>query len=125
TFFSLQRGMKPEAAIPVPKAETVVDYGCRIDNFADLAAILVNLDVVVSVDTAALHLAGALGVKAYGLIHFSPDWRWELAGEQTRWYDTVTLLRQERPFDWSSCLTRLTAVLRRLAHAPDELSPLR
>ncbi|MDD3118650.1 MAG: tetratricopeptide repeat protein, partial [Victivallales bacterium] len=95
TFFSLQRGMKPEAAIPVPKAETVVDYGCRIDNFADLAAIMVNLDVVVSVDTAALHLAGALGVKAYGLIHFSPDLRWELAGEQTRWYDTVTLLRQE------------------------------
>ena len=96
----------------IPENRRPFDYGSRTETFADLAGVMANLDVVVSVDTAPLHLAGALGVKTYGLIQRSPDWRWGLAGERTMWYDSVTLLRQERLFDWDSCVARLESLLR-------------
>jgi len=116
-FYSLQRGAGTEQLVELPEAVRPRDCGNQIENFADLAGLMVNLDVVATVDTAALHLAGALGVKTLALIQFSPDWRWELNGERTRWYDSVTLLRQPRLADWSSCLTRLAARVRELAEA--------
>jgi len=83
----------------------------RLDNlitdFADTAALLSQLDCLVSVDTAAVHLAGALGVKSFLLLPHCPDWRWGIASETTAWYPSLTLLRQPKYGDWDSVIANL------------------
>jgi Flp pilus assembly protein TadD len=78
-----------------------------IGDFADTAALLTQLDCLVSVCTAAAHLAGALGVKTYALLPYCPDWRWGVSGETTPWYPSVTLLRQKKFGDWESVIENL------------------
>jgi ADP-heptose:LPS heptosyltransferase len=82
-----------------------------IKDFADTAALVSRLDCLISVDTAAAHLAGALGVKTYLLLPHCPDWRWGAKGETTPWYGKHTLLRQQRPGDWDAPLARLAELL--------------
>ncbi|MFA5040940.1 MAG: hypothetical protein WC464_04830, partial [Bdellovibrionales bacterium] len=78
-----------------------------ISDFADTAALLKQLDCLVTVDTAAAHLAGALGVKTFLLLPVCPDWRWGVKGETTDVYPSLTLLRQEAYGDWSGVINRL------------------
>lgn len=78
-----------------------------IKDFADTAALLQQLDYLVTVDTATAHLAGALGVQTYLLLQHSPDWRWGISSETTPWYSNMTLLRQPRYGDWESVITKL------------------
>ena len=73
-------------------------------DFQDLAKIVRGLDLVISCDTAVVHVAGALGVKCWALLPFHPDWRWGLTDRSTRWYDSVVLFRQPRPGDWASVM---------------------
>ncbi len=70
-----------------------------------------QLDLVISVDTAVLHLAGALNKPAWGLPPFAPDWRWLLNRNETPWYPSLTLFRQNQPGDWRGVFD---AVRRRL-----------
>ncbi|HUY69040.1 MAG TPA: hypothetical protein VMV79_07030, partial [Alphaproteobacteria bacterium] len=86
----------------------VVPLDDFIGDFADTASLLMQLDCLVTVDTAAAHLAGALGVKTYLLLPYCPDWRWGTKGEATAWYASVTLLRQPQPGDWDGVMARLT-----------------
>lgn len=83
----------------------------RLDNlitdFADTAALLMQLDCLVSVDTSVAHLAGALGVKTYLLLPHAPDWRWGISGEATPWYSSLTLLRQPSYGDWDDVIAQL------------------
>jgi hypothetical protein len=74
-------------------------------NLSDTVALISHMDIVVSVDTAVLHLAGSMGVSAYGLLHFNADPRWD-----AKWYDSVTLLRQEKEEDWSVPLEKLRVI---------------
>ena len=69
-------------------------------DFSDLAAMLVALDVVVTVDTAIAHLAGTLGRPVLLMVAYFPDWRWLLGREDSPWYPTVRVHRQPRPGDW-------------------------
>ena len=94
-LFSLQKepGTEPLGATPCP----VADLGSRFDTFADTAAAIVNLDLVVTVDTAVAHLAGALGVPVWVVLPFTPDWRWLLDREDSPWYPSMRLFRQGRP----------------------------
>jgi hypothetical protein len=78
-----------------------------IGDFADTAALLQQLDYLVTVDTAVAHLAGALGVKTYLLLPYAPDWRWGTKGNTTPWYQSFTLLRQPQPGDWESVIGQL------------------
>ncbi len=82
-----------------------------IEDMADTAAILNEMDLVVSVDTAILHLAGAMGMPTIGLLAFAPDWRWGLGSSKTHWYPSVNLIRQSRPGDWHSVIEELIAAL--------------
>lgn len=82
-----------------------------IADFADTAALLMQLDCLVTVDTAAAHLAGALGVKTYLLLPYCPDWRWGIAGATTLWYPGITLLRQPKYGDWENVLGALAGLL--------------
>ena len=76
-------------------------------SWLDTAAILRQLDLLITVDTSVLHLAGAMGRRIWGLIPFSPDWRWMLGREDTPWYPTVKLLRQPKFEDWDSVIQRV------------------
>ncbi|NOX34927.1 MAG: tetratricopeptide repeat protein [Deltaproteobacteria bacterium] len=83
------------------------DLGEEISDFADTAAIIENLDLVISVDTAIVHLAGALGKEVWTLLPFSPDWRWMIDREDSPWYPAMRLFRQPAPGDWSSVFKKV------------------
>lgn len=80
----------------------VVNAGLDLKDFADSAALVKNLDLVVTVDTAVCHLAGALGAKTWTLLAYGPDWRWMLGRADTPWYPTMALFRQRGVDDWAS-----------------------
>jgi tetratricopeptide (TPR) repeat protein len=85
----------------------IVDMSSIIKSFADTAAIINSLDLVITVDTSTLHLAGSLNKKTWALIPFNPDWRWGLTGEKTIWYPSVKMFRQPRKGDWASVFSQI------------------
>jgi tetratricopeptide (TPR) repeat protein len=113
-LISLQKGDQAEAGRGAP----VLSLGRRLDEdagpFMDTAAIMQNLDLVITADTAIAHLAGALGVPVWVGLCAAPDWRWLLQGETSPWYPTMRLFRQWVPGDWEDVFTRLAAELQRL-----------
>lgn len=84
--------------------------------FPEAAALLAEMDLTISVDSAHVHLAGALGRPAWIMLPFSPDWRWLLAREDSPWYPSAQLFRQARPGDWSGLVEALTAALATASH---------
>jgi len=82
-------------------------YQPKLQNFSDTAALIENMDVVISVDTSAAHLSGALGKPTWLLLPFVPDWRWLLKREDTPWYPSVHLCRQTAMGDWASAFAYL------------------
>ena len=82
----------------------MIDLTTMIQDFEDTATILAGLDLLITCDTAALHLAGAMGVPTWALIPYNPDWRWGLEGTTTEWYDSVKLFRQEEKDNWEQVL---------------------
>ena len=114
-FFGLQVGPHAAQAADPPSAPAFEDLSGEIADFADLAAILVNLDALVSADTAPVHLAGSLGVPTWVLVPRVPAWFWGLSGDATPWYPSVRLFRQERLGDWSAPVARVADELRRRA----------
>jgi Flp pilus assembly protein TadD len=112
-LFSLQKGPGAEqrSAVGFP----IVDLGSRFDTFADTAAAVVNLDLVVTVDTAVAHLAGALGVPVWVALPNAADWRWQLEREDSVWYPSMRLFRQSRRGDWEAVFGRMAAELARMA----------
>jgi tetratricopeptide (TPR) repeat protein len=112
-WFSLQMGA---AAEQLGGAQTgVTDLRPAIGDMADTAALLERLDLVITVDTAVAHLAGALGRPVWVLLPFAPDWRWLLEREDSPWYPTMRLFRQPLPGDWAAVLERVRAELARRA----------
>jgi hypothetical protein len=98
TFFSLQKG---EAAKQKPPAGLALsDFTGELNDFADTAALIENLDLVVTVDTSVAHLAGAMGKPVWVLLPMNPDWRWMYDRTDSPWYPTMTLLRPGKPRDW-------------------------
>ena len=88
------------------------DFGPQLSDFADTAAIISNLDLIISVDTSVAHLAGALGKETWILLPFSPDWRWLTQREDSPWYPTVRLFRQPAPGDWDNVFETVTEALK-------------
>lgn len=93
--------------------DQVVDLGDQIRNWEDSCAIVDSLDLVVTVDTAMAHLAGAMRKPVWTLIPYCPDWRWGLGGETTPWYPSMRLFRQDAIGDWTSVITAVRSELQR------------
>ncbi len=106
-FYSLQKGEVAERTQYPSKNMRLSDLTDKIHDFSDTAALIENLDLVVSVDTAVAHLAGALGKPVWTLISYAPDWRWLLDREDSPWYSTMRLFRQPSPGDWEVVVLRV------------------
>jgi tetratricopeptide (TPR) repeat protein len=113
-FIGIQRELRGEDAEVLAREPRVTQIGAELDDFADTAAVIALVDLVISVDTSVAHLAGAMGRPVWVLLPFSPDWRWTLAGESSRWYPTARLFRQPSLGDWDSVIERLRGELDRL-----------
>jgi tetratricopeptide (TPR) repeat protein len=106
-FFNLQTeepAAQPQYSIPGMK---ILSFGKRLQDFAETAGLIENLDLVVTVDTAVAHLAGALGRPVWLLLPFDPDWRWQLKREDSPWYPSMKLFRQINPQNWGSVSSAL------------------
>jgi tetratricopeptide (TPR) repeat protein len=110
-WISLQKGPAATQARDWP----IADYSERLADLQDTAALVSRLDLVIAVDTAVAHLAGALGRPTWMLIPFAPDWRWMLDREDSPWYPTMRLFRQPSRGDWTTPIEKLAAQLRALA----------
>jgi len=110
-FVSLQVGPGREQLIGLE--DRIVDAGSQVDttSFADTAAIVANLDLVISIDSAMAHLAGALGKPVWIMLATAADWRWLKAGEGTPWYPQARLFRQQVAGGWAEMVRRLRAAL--------------
>jgi hypothetical protein len=111
TFISLQKGDKAAEAHNPPAGMRLMPLGEESRNFEDTAAILTLLDLVISIDSSPVHLAGALGKPAWVLLSFVHDWRWLLSRTDTPWYPTVRLFRQAVPRDWGPVIREVSAEL--------------
>jgi tetratricopeptide (TPR) repeat protein len=113
-FCSLQKGDAARQAQSAPPQMELTDLDPRLKDFADTAALIDNLDLVITADTAVAHLAGALGKPTWVLLPFVPDWRWMLNRDDSPWYPTLRLFRQPAPGDWQTplrCIEKELALL--------------
>lgn len=123
-FVSLQKDVG-RGELSILRELDVVQLGQNFADFADTAAVVAMLDLVISVDTSVAHLAGAMG-KAVGLLlPFSPDWRWLLHRTDTPWYPTMRLFRQSAIGDWNGPLERVRQELVEIARQRSPASALR
>ncbi len=100
----LQVGISDPADAALAASPRMICLTDRIGDFSDTAALIGQLDLVISVDTSVAHLAGALGKPAWILLPFAPDWRWLLGRDDSPWYPSARLFRQGAPQDWDSLL---------------------
>lgn len=111
TFYSLQKGPAAAQAAHPPSGMELIDLTNDVQDFADTAALISNLDLVIAVDTAVAHLAGAMGKPAWVLLASEQDWRWLLKREDSPWYPTLRLFRQTTPGEWAETIERVAAAL--------------
>ncbi|MGF6569674.1 tetratricopeptide (TPR) repeat protein [Paraburkholderia sp. GAS333] len=115
-FFSLQKGTAAQQQLLASeRRDRVEDYTQHLDDFADTAALVGNLDLVISVDTSTAHLAGALDRPVWILNRFDTCWRWMLERSDTPWYPSARLLRQPALGDWDSVLQHARTALAALS----------
>lgn len=110
-FYSLQVGPGSEQAGSPPVGMTLYDLTDRLHDFSDTAAVIEHLDLVISIDTAAAHLAAALGKPVFLMLPFAPDWRWLLDRCDSPWYPTMRIFRQKEPGNWVEVLLRVRDAL--------------
>ena len=111
TFVSLQKDVKPEDALILSERTDLLHFGDDLQDFSDTAALIANMDLVISIDTSVAHLAGALAKPLWVMLPFTPDWRWLLDRDDSPWYPTARLFRQDSTRSWEGVITRVKAAL--------------
>ncbi|MEI9895378.1 MAG: tetratricopeptide repeat-containing glycosyltransferase family protein [Chthoniobacter sp.] len=120
-FYSLQVEADETETRPLREAG-LIDLTSHLMDFADTAAIVAELDLIISVDTAVIHLAGALGRPVWTLLPFAPDWRWGAERQDTRWYPTMRLFRKKALENWPAVIQRVAEELRSVVEGDSWLS---
>ena len=110
-LFSLYKGPGLKQFRDDGTSGIIVDAGGGDRHFGDCAAMMQQMDLIITSDTATAHIAGSLGLKTWVLLHWDPFWVWRHAGETTAWYPSVTLFRQEIPLDWAGVFGRVGEAL--------------
>jgi tetratricopeptide (TPR) repeat protein len=112
TFVSLHKEVGADDAGVLAERSDILHFGDALADYTDTGALISQLDLVVSVDTSVVHLAGALAKPVWILVTYVPDWRWMLEREDSPWYPTARLFRQTAAREWDSVLARVHAALR-------------
>jgi hypothetical protein len=110
-FVSLQKNPRAEDAAALRERPEIVDHTADLSDFAETAALVSCLDLVISVDTSVAHLAAALGRPVWLLVPFVPDWRWLLGRDDSPWYPSLRLFRQSETREYGSVVERVRAEL--------------
>ncbi|CAG1003765.1 hypothetical protein RHDC4_03414 [Rhodocyclaceae bacterium] len=120
-FVSLQKGAGEDEAVNPPPSLPLLNLGSRMENFADTAALMANLDLVITVDTAAAHLAGALGKPCWVMLpDYKTDWRWLTGREDSPWYPgAMRLFRQPPTREWEPVVAHMAGELSHLVSSHD------
>jgi len=113
-LFSLQKGYGTEQLTEWKSRWGIIELGDKLGDFMDTAAVMMNMDLIISVDTAPAHLAGALGVRVWTLLNSAACWRWLLDRPDSPNYPTMRLFRQQKAGDWEEVFERMAAELKRL-----------
>ena len=111
-FFSIQKVLRPGDEEILNRHPEVIHLGNEIVDFDDTAAIMSLMDLVISSDTSVVHLAGALGIPIWILLQYAADWRWLLDRDDSPWYPTARLFRQDETRAWDSVIARVHVALR-------------
>ena len=111
SFVSLQKGAPSAQAADPPDGMVLGDFTAELNDFADTAALIDGLDLVISVDTSVAHLAGAMGKPVWVLNRYDTCWRWLLNRNNSPWYPTLRLFRQPSPADWDSVMRNVAKAL--------------
>ncbi|HEX8522690.1 MAG TPA: tetratricopeptide repeat protein [Tepidisphaeraceae bacterium] len=114
SFYNLQLGQAAREMSHQGAPLKIIDHTRELRDFAETAALIANLDLVISVDTAVAHLAGALAKPVWTLLSFTSEWRWMLERSDSPWYPTMTLFRQPVLHDWDSVMREVGERLRRM-----------
>ena len=114
-LYGLQKGEAAAQAEELADEMAITNLGAEFEDLTDTAAAIENLDLVISVDTSVLHLAGAMGKPAWALLPFSPDWRWMLDRQDSPWYPTMKLFRQKKWGQWEPVFQEVAEELRTMA----------
>lgn len=112
-FHSLNKENKTEDASALVSFKQIHNHQDELNDFTDTAALVNEMDLIISIDTSVAHLAGALGKPVWIMIPYAQDYRWLIEREDSPWYPTATLFRQQSPGDWTLVLAR---VVQRLSH---------
>jgi tetratricopeptide (TPR) repeat protein len=111
TFVSLQKDVRADDAAVLQERTDILHFGDALNDFSDTAALISQLDLVISVDTSVAHLAGALGKRVWILLPFVPDWRWLLERGDSPWYPIARLFRQSDTREWDDVIERVHEAL--------------
>jgi hypothetical protein len=124
-FISLQTGLTNRERGLLQQFKVVDQFGDEFDDFCDTAAVIDLLDLVVTVDTSVAHLAGAMGRPVWILLPFNADWRWLIGREDSPWYPSARLFRQDGSYRWAGVMSRVCAGLSELIDrsSPDMAGP--
>jgi ADP-heptose:LPS heptosyltransferase len=111
SFISLQKDPRPDDRATLLERSEIIDLTANLTDFAETAALVSCLDLVITVDTSVVHLAGALGRPTWLLLPYQPDWRWLLDRDDSPWYPTVRLFRQTATREYGSVVDRVRTEL--------------
>ena len=122
-YVSLQKEVR-EVDLQVLEASGIRHYEQELKDFTDTAALCELMDLVISVDTSVAHLAGAIGKTTWVLLPYAPDWRWLLDRDDSPWYESVKLYRQDESGTWDTLLRRVGGDLRELLNEDNQMNKL-
>jgi hypothetical protein len=111
SFYSLQKEPRPEDKVALDECSDVIDLTEHLTDFVETAALISHLDLVITVDTSVAHLAAALGCPTWILLPHTPDYRWLLDRDDSPWYPSVRLFRQDERRTYDSALARVREAL--------------